>query len=334
MRTLVTGGAGYIGSHVTLALAAAGHEAVVLDNLSTGHAWAVKSGRLVKGDIADAALLDRLFGQHRFEAVVHLAAESVSSESVAEPLRYYRSNVLGTHALLEACQRHGPRWLVFSSSAAVYGAPRRVPVTERAAIAPINPYGASKAMGERMLADLCAATPLKCVSLRFFNVAGADPEGRAGESTPVASHLIKIAAEVVTGKRAELAVYGEDYPTPDGTCIRDYVHVTDVAGAHLDALAYLQSGGATRAFNLGYGHGASVKEVIRAVETATGRALPLRSAARRPGDAPRLVADGALARKRLGWTPAHDDLDRIVASAIAWERRLAAPSIAADGRDG
>ncbi|MSO70852.1 MAG: UDP-glucose 4-epimerase GalE [Alphaproteobacteria bacterium] len=324
MRTLVTGGAGYIGSHVVLALAEGGHEAVVLDNLSTGHAWAVKSGTLVKGDIADAALLDRLFTQHRFEAVIHLAAESMSSESVAEPLRYYRSNVLGTHALLAACQRHTPRWLVFSSSAAVYGAPRRVPVTERAAIAPINPYGASKAMGERMIADLCASAPLKAVSLRFFNVAVADPDGRAGESTPVASHLIKIAAEVVTGKRSELTLFGQDYPTPDGTCIRDYVHVNDVAHAHLDALAYLQRGGVPRAFNLGYGQGASVKEVIRAVERATGKTLPRRMAERRSGDAPRLVADGTLARKNLGWTPRYDDLDRIVTSALAWERGLAA----------
>jgi UDP-glucose 4-epimerase len=323
MRVLVTGGAGYIGSHVILTLAEAGHAVTVLDNLSTGHAWAVGAGLLVTGDILDGPLLDRLFAAERFEAVVHLAAESVSSESVAEPLRYYRSNVVGTQLLLDACRRHAPRFLVFSSSAAVYGAPRRQPVTERAALAPINPYGATKAMGERIIADYCAVAGLRAVSLRFFNVAGADPKGRAGESTPVASHLIKLAAEVVTGKRAELALYGEDYPTPDGTCIRDYVHVSDVAQAHLDALNYLAAGGATRAFNLGYGTGASVKDVIQAVERVTGRRLPVAKSARRPGDAPRLVADGSLARKKLGWAPAHDELDQIVAGALAWEQHLA-----------
>lgn len=323
MKVLVTGGAGYIGSHVVRQLGEAGHGVVVLDDLSTGSAEAVLHGELVRGNLGDRELLERVFAGHRPAAVLHFAASIVVPDSVARPLDYYRNNLANTLGLLEACARHGVDRFVFSSSAAVYGEPAQGTVDEDAALAPINPYGASKAMVEQVLRDTAAAGPLRYAALRYFNVAGADPGGRMGQSTPRATHLIKLACQAALGLRDGLDIFGTDYPTPDGTCVRDYIHVEDLASAHLSALRHLDAGGASVVLNVGYGRGHSVREVVEAVRKASGAAFETRERPRRPGDPACLVSSNRRILETLDWRPVHDDLDGIVRDALRWERRLA-----------
>lgn len=323
MKILVTGGAGYIGSHVVAQLGEAGHDVVVLDNLSTGHEWAVLSGRLVKMDLADAPALDRLLAAERFDAVMHFAASIVVPESVSEPLKYFRNNTVNLLALLECCVRHGVPRFVFSSTAAVYGMPPGGKVSESSPLAPISPYGSSKAMSERILMDTAAATGLRYVILRYFNVAGADAQGRIGQASRNATHLIKVACEVALGQRAELPIYGTDYATRDGTCIRDYIHVDDLARAHLAALDHLSGGGDNEVLNCGYGHGHTVREVIEAIRRASGRTIEVRETGRRAGDPVELVADSSRIRRVLGWQPRHDDLGFIARTAWEWEVKRA-----------
>jgi UDP-glucose 4-epimerase len=320
LRVLVTGGAGYIGSHVARQLGELGHRLVVLDNLSRGFREAVLHGDLVVGDTGDRDLVDRVLHDHRIDAVLHFAAATVVPESVADPLRYYANNTCNTRSLLECCARAGVRHFIFSSTAAVYGIPEELPATEGTPTAPINPYGMSKLMSEHMLRDLSAASPLRHVILRYFNVAGCDPEGRIGQSTPEATLLIKVACEHAVGRRPAVSIFGTDYPTPDGTGVRDYIHVEDLADAHVRALDYLADGGRSTTLNCGYGHGYSVRQVLDAVARASGVALQIEERPRRPGDPPSLVAGATRIREVLGWTPRHDDLDAIVRSSLAWER--------------
>jgi UDP-glucose 4-epimerase len=323
MTILVTGGAGYIGSHMVHALRDAGERTVVLDNLSTGLAQAVPEGvPLVVGDCGDMDMLGRLFGEHRVEAILHFAGSVVVSESVADPMRYYENNFIASLSLVEAATRAGISQVVFSSTAAVYGNPDHVPVGEDAPLAPVSPYGRSKQMVEQMLADVAASSPFSYVVLRYFNVAGADPQMRTGQSSKDATHLIKLAVRAALGLRPGLEIYGTDYLTPDGTCIRDYIHVADLVQAHLDALRHLRQGGAPVTLNCGYGHGASVREVIEAVKRRSGRDFPVREAARRPGDPVRLVAACERIRSVLGFKPKFDNLDLIVDHALAWERTM------------
>ena len=324
MHVLVTGGAGYIGSHAVLALRGAGHAVTVLDDLSTGRAVAVGDVPLVRASVTDANALAEVFRAHRFDAVMHFAAKLLVPESVTDPLPYYATNVGGTIALVRAAVAAGVRQVVFSSSAAVYGAPERVPVDEAAAIAPINPYGATKAMSERVLADASAAGALRYVALRYFNVAGADPQLRTGEARPAASHIINVACQAAVGKRPGLSIYGTDYPTADGTCVRDYLHVSDLADAHVAALDYLAGGGESVALNCGYGRGYSVREVITALDALLDAPLKVDLAGRRAGDPPSLVADAARIRTVLRWQPRHADLGFILHTALAWERKLLA----------
>ena len=319
---LVTGGAGYIGSHVVRQLGERGENVVVLDNLCTGFADAVLAGQLITGDTGDAALLDELFDRHRFETVMHFAAHTVVPESVADPLKYYRNNTANSRTLLEACQSHGTPHVVFSSTAAVYGTPASGKAAEDTPTSPINPYGASKLMTEWMLRDLDAAGGPRHVILRYFNVAGCDPEGRIGQSTPNATLLTKVACEAALGVRPDVRIFGTDYPTPDGTGIRDYIHVEDLAAAHIRALDYLRDGGSSETLNCGYGHGYSVREVLAAVERAHGGPVPVVEAERRAGDPAELVSVAERIRTVLGWEPAHDDLDAIVSSALRWEQHL------------
>ena len=320
---LVTGGAGYIGSHVVRQLGESGYGIVVLDDLGKGVRDAVLHGDLVVGDIGDRELVLDLLRKHSVRSVLHLAAKTVVPESVANPLEYYRNNTCASRTLIECCVETGVERFVVSSTAAVYGAPRVALIGEETPAAPVNPYGSSKLMTERMLADVSAATGLRHVTLRYFNVAGCDPEGRIGQSTPDATLLVKVACEVAIGKRGHMLVYGTDYPTPDGTGVRDYIHVEDLADAHLRALRRLEGGGGSLTLNCGYGCGYSVREVIRAVERAAGAPLDARDAPRREGDPPSLVARAERIRDVLGWTPRFDDLDTIAATSLAWERRLA-----------
>jgi UDP-glucose 4-epimerase len=322
-KILLTGGAGYIGSHVLRQLGASGENVVTLDNLGTGFREAVTIGELVVGDTGDADLLERLFEQHGFDTVMHFAAHTVVPESVADPLKYYRNNTANSRTLLEVAQRHKVRHFVFSSTAAVYGLPPGGRAAEDSPTVPINPYGTSKLMTEWMLRDLANAGGPRYVILRYFNVAGCEPGGRIGQSTPKATLLVKVACEAAVGKRKHVSVFGTDYPTPDGTGLRDYIHVEDLATAHVDALAYLRNGGASVTLNCGYGHGYSVREVLEAVERAHGAPLTIREEARRPGDPPELVAVAARIRETLGWVPRYDDLDTIVRTSLAWERRIA-----------
>lgn len=324
MSVLVTGGAGYIGSHMVLALADAGETAVALDNLTTGHWWAVApSAKLVEGDIGNAELLTRLMAEYKFDAVVHFAGSIVVPDSVADPLGYYLNNTVKSRSLIECAVKAGIPRFIFSSTAAVYGNPGGQPVFETAQPAPVSPYGSSKLMTEWMLRDSHAAHGLQYVALRYFNVAGADPKGRSGQSTPRATHLIKVACQTALGQRDRLDVFGNDYETPDGTCLRDYIHVSDLISAHMDALTHLRKGGESGVFNCGYGKGFSVLEVIKAVERVHGGALKVNMAPRRAGDPAAIVAGADRVRQVLGWRPKHDDLDFIVASALDWEKRLA-----------
>ena len=318
---LVTGGAGYVGSHACKALAAAGYTPVVYDNLSAGHDWAVKWGPLVKGDLLDRVHLAACFARYRPVAVLHFAAKALVAESVADPLSYYVNNVGGTLSLLELLCQSGAPPLVFSSTCATYGLPQQVPIPEDHPQAPINPYGATKLMIERMLADLEPARGLRSVSLRYFNAAGADPEAEIGEDHDPEPHLIPNVLAAALGRRAEVTIHGEDYATPDGTCIRDYIHVTDLAEAHVRALVYLLDGGATLALNLGSGQGASVREVIDAAVQITGREIPVAVGARRPGDPDSLVAAAGRARELLGWRPERSDLPTLIADAWRWHEK-------------
>ena len=324
-RVLVTGGAGYIGSHVVFALGEADCELLTSDNLSTGHREAVLAGELVVADLADRARLQAVLDDFRPEAVVHFAAAIEVGESVARPLKYYRNNTANALNLLEAVRQAGTGCLLFSSTAAVYGTPERLPVAEEAPLAPINPYGASKMMTERLLADLAAADrDFRYAALRYFNVAGADLQARIGQDYANPTHLITRALKTALGVYPELQVYGSDYPTPDGTCIRDYIHVADLAAAHQVALGHLLRSGASRVFNCGYGHGYSVREVIDTARRVTGIDFPVTDAPRRPGDPAELVADSRRIRAELGWQPRHDDLDEIIRTAWEWEKRIAA----------
>ncbi len=323
-KILVTGGAGYIGSHVVRQLGQAGEAVITLDNLSTGFEAAVTAGELVIGDTGDAALLERIFKEHDIDTVMHFAAHTIVPESVADPLKYYRNNTASSRTLLEAGQKHGVQHFVFSSTAAVYGIPDSGRASEDAPTQPINPYGTSKLMTEWMLRDLAVAGGPSYVALRYFNVAGCEPGGSIGQSTPKATLLVKVACEAAVGRREKVCIFGTDYPTPDGTGLRDYIHVEDLASAHLDALAYLRAGGESTTLNCGYGHGYSVREVLAAVEKANDAPLVISEEPRRAGDPPELVAVADRVRDVLGWTPKHDDLDTIVRTSLAWERKIAA----------
>jgi len=321
-KILVTGGAGYIGSHVVRLLTDAGQAVVVLDNLSTGFSDAVLDAELVVGDTGDRELVYRVLREHSVDTVLHFAAHTIVPESVENPLKYYGNNTCCTRNLLECCSAAGVKHFIFSSTAAVYGIPAGPECTEDSPLAPINPYGTSKLMSEMMLRDLGKATAMRHVILRYFNVAGSDPEGRIGQSTEKATLLIKVAAEVVVGKREQLYVFGTDYPTPDGTGVRDYIHVDDLADAHIKALEYLQQGGESTTLNCGYGHGYSVREVIDAVIRVKGTPIRVKEEARRAGDPPALIARAEKIRQVLGWKPQHDDLDFIVKTSLDWERKL------------
>ena len=324
MTVLVTGGAGYIGSHMVLALTDANEKVVVLDNLSTGFEWAIApQAKLVKGDIADEELVGRIIKEHGIEAIVHFAGSIIVPESVTDPLGYYNNNTVKSRALMAAAVKGGVKNFIFSSTAAVYGNPESMPVFETARPAPISPYGTSKLMTEWMLRDAHVAYGLNYVALRYFNVAGADPRGRSGQSTPRATHLIKVACQTVLGQRASMDVFGTDYPTPDGTCLRDYIHVSDLIAAHMDALAHLRKGGESGIFNCGYGKGYSVLEVIKAVGKAAGKPVNHVLVPRRAGDPAGIVAGADRVRDILGWEPKYADLDLIVRSALDWEKHLA-----------
>lgn len=321
---LVSGGAGYIGSHVVAQLLAAGERVVVLDDLSTGFRDAVLGGTLVVGDSGDSAAVEALLRQHGVDTVMHFAARIVVPESVADPLGYYAANTCASRNLIEACVRAGVAHFVFSSTAAVYGMPPDGNASEDTPTAPTNPYGSSKLMTEWILRDVSAVTPLRHVALRYFNVAGADSLGRIGQRTRGATHLLKVACEAAVGRRPAVEIYGTDWPTPDGTGVRDFIHVDDLARAHLDALGYLRQGGASTTLNCGYGRGHSVRELLAAVERASGAPLQVRESPRRPGDVARVVAEAARIRAVLGWVPRHQDLDFIARTALDWERKLVA----------
>lgn len=319
---VVTGGAGYIGSHCVQHLLAAGERVVVIDNLSTGFADSVRGATLLIGDISDRELVQDAIARFDADTVIHFAAHTIVPESVADPLKYYRNNTCASRSLLASCQSTGIKYFVFSSTAAVYGIPHDGCASEDYPASPINPYGTSKLMTEWMLRDLAQATGMRYVILRYFNVAGCDPQGRIGQSTPNATLLVKVACETAVGKREQLSIFGTDYPTHDGTGVRDYIHVDDLADAHLKALSYLKQGGDSTTLNCGYGHGYSVREVIQAVERACGKSLDIEEKPRRPGDPPRLIADARKIRDTLNWHPRYDNIDFIVRTSLQWEHRL------------
>ena len=317
---LLTGGAGYIGSHVAMDLVREGYEVIILDDLSRGFAAAVMGCELVRADVGDKDLLGALLDNHRVSAVFHFAGSTIVPESVENPLMYYENNTVKSRNLMEACVEYGVRHFIFSSTAAVYGIPESGLVSLDSPTEPVNPYGMSKLMTEVMLRDLSRVAPLSYAVLRYFNVAGADPDGRIGQSTPDCTLLIKLACETALGKRDHLYIYGTDYPTPDGTGVRDYIHVSDLAAAHTQALRYLETGGDSITLNCGYGHGYSVREVVRAVQQVHGSPLPVVETGRRPGDPPQLVADGSSTRQALGWQPRYDDLEFIIRTSYNWEK--------------
>jgi UDP-glucose 4-epimerase len=323
MTVLVTGGAGYIGSHMVLALADAGEDVVVLDNLTTGFPWAIHpAARLVQGDIGDEAVVDAIMSESKIDAVVHFAGSIVVPESVSDPLAYYLNNTVKSRQLMACAVRNNIKNFIFSSTAAVYGDPPSAPTFESTPPNPISPYGTSKLMTEHMLRDSHIAYGLNYIALRYFNVAGADPQGRSGQSTPRATHLIKVACQTALGQREKMEVFGTDYNTPDGTCLRDYIHVSDLIAAHMDALTYLRKGGESGIFNCGYGRGYSVLDVIKAVEKANGGPINHVLGPRRPGDSEAIVAGADRAREILGWKPRYDALDFIVDTALRWEKHL------------
>ncbi|MGH8327491.1 MAG: UDP-glucose 4-epimerase GalE [Steroidobacteraceae bacterium] len=319
---LVTGGAGYIGSHVVLQLRARGERVVVLDDLSRGFRQAVLDTPLIVGQVGDRDKVLEVLREHGVDTVMHFAAYTIVPESVREPLKYYGNNTCSTRSLLQCCLESGVRQFVFSSTAAVYGIPGDGVAAESSPTAPINPYGTSKLMSEWMLRDVSAASDLRHAALRYFNVAGSDSQCRVGQATPKATLLVKVACEAAVGKRPNVSIFGTDYPTPDGTGVRDYIHVEDLATAHLNALDYLRSGGASTVLNVGYGHGYSVREVLQSVERVSGERLKVIEEPRRAGDPPALVARADRIRQELGWKPRLDDLDTIVRTSLAWERRL------------
>ncbi len=321
MKIFVTGGAGYIGSHVVKALGEAGHGVVVFDNLSTGNAWAVLHGDLIRGDLADSDALNGVLREYRPDAVIHFAASIQVEESVRKPLDYYRNNLANTLNLLDAMTGSGIRNLIYSSTAAVYGIPSTLPVHETMPFLPVNPYGDSKAMVETVLRDLSRASDLRYVALRYFNVAGADPAGRIGQAYRAATHLITRALKTASGELGKLMVYGTDYPTPDGTCVRDYIHVEDLAQAHLCALEHLVATGLSDVFNCGYGHGFSVRDVVGIAKEITGVDFPVEDAPKRAGDPPMLIADSSKLRSVTSWVPRYDDLSFIVRTAWEWEQK-------------
>jgi UDP-glucose 4-epimerase len=323
MTVLVTGGAGYIGSHMVLALAEAGESAVVIDNLSTGFSTSLPEGvPLFIGDAADENLVEGVIAAHGVESIVHFAGSVVVPDSMRDPLGYYRNNTMTTRSLLNAAVKCGVNRFIFSSTAAVYGNPERMPVTEDSPTRPLSPYGSSKLMSEIMLHDVAAAHGMNYVVLRYFNVAGADPHTRIGLATAGATHLLKIAVEAAIGERAKIDVYGTDYPTPDGSCVRDFIHVSDLAQAHRAALSYLRNGGASTTLNCGYGRGYSVLETIEAVRRVSGRNFAVQTAPRRPGDIMTMIADTGRIAATLDWTPQYADLETIAAHALAWEEKL------------
>jgi UDP-glucose 4-epimerase len=320
MKILITGGAGYIGSHVVKALGSLNHDLTIYDNLSTGHKQAVTHGELIVGDLTDKAKLDQLFQTKRFDAVLHFAGSIVVPESVSEPLKYYQNNTINSHSLLSLCQKYNVDKFIFSSTAAVYGMPSDGICSEESQLNPINPYGQSKLMTEHMLKDLAFSSSFEYVALRYFNVSGADPEGKIGQSFPEATHLIKVACEVATGKRDSIKVFGTNYETPDGTCVRDYIHVSDLADAHVKALQYLEKGGKSQVLNCGYGYGFSVREVLNRVREITKMDIKVIESPRRPGDPAALTAKVEKIHEVIGWKPKYDDLNIIIKSAYEWER--------------
>ncbi|MFH2044533.1 MAG: UDP-glucose 4-epimerase GalE [Pseudomonadota bacterium] len=322
MKIFVTGGAGYIGSHIVKALGLLGHDILVYDNLSTGHSWAILYGKLVQGDLADQKYLEKTLNDFQPEAVIHFAASIQVEESVRKPLLYYRNNAANSLNLLQAMTSCGITQLLYSSTAAVYGIPETIPVAETAPLCPINPYGASKVMVEGILQDLAKSGSFRYIALRYFNVAGADPEGRIGQAYAKATHLITRALKTAKGEYEKLSIYGTDYPTSDGTCIRDYIHVNDLADAHIRALEYLMAGKGSDVMNCGYGHGFSVKEVVATAKRVTGIDFPVLETGRRAGDPPALIANSDRLRNKTGWSPSHDDLEFIIRTAWEWERKF------------
>lgn len=322
MKVLVVGGAGYIGSHMVVRLLEEAAEVTTLDNLSGGYRDAVLGGEFIEGDLADLDLLDKLFSEHRFDAVMHFASYIEVGESIIAPAKYYRNNVTNTQNLLDAMVKHGVRHFIFSSTAATFGEPQYVPIDEEHPMQPINPYGRSKLMVEQMLADYDRAYGLKSVCLRYFNAAGADPQTRIGERHVPETHLIPLVLQAASGRRESISVFGQDYDTPDGTCVRDYIHICDLCEAHLLAIKALQDTNESAAFNLGNGNGFSVKEVIETAERVTGRTIPVVYTERRPGDPARLVADAGRIRQQLGWSPKFSSLETIIEHAWRWEQKL------------
>lgn len=322
MKVLVTGGAGYIGSHIVRTLGEKGYDVTVLDNLSYGNEWAVLNGKLIRGDLADKESLKNIFEKEGFNAVIHMAGFILVDESIREPLKYYRNNFVNCLNLIETCIEYHVSKFIFSSTAAVYGIPESVPVREDAPLKPINPYGVSKTMVERLLKDVSLCSDLRYISLRYFNVAGADPLVRIGQARKDATHLITVSLRTALGKKSHLDIYGTDYPTPDGTCIRDYIHVDDLSDVHVLVLEYLADGGDSNIYNCGYGHGYSVKEVVEQVKKITGIDFQVKYIDRRPGDPPSLIADSSKLKKELGWTPKYDDLEYIIKTAWEWEKKI------------